>query len=47
MFCKEDYLGKYYAEHINEMVYFKFNNKEYNSLKVVEKRVRYFAGLFI
>lgn len=47
MFSKEDYLGKHYAEHINEIVYFKFNNKEYNCLNVGDKKLRYFAGLFI
>lgn len=47
MFSKEDYLGKHYAEHINEIVYFKFNNKEYNCLNAGDKKLRYFAGLFI
>lgn len=28
------------------MVYFKFNNKEYNQLKINEKKYRFFAGFF-
>ncbi len=28
------------------MVYFKFNNKDYNQLKVGEKKYRFFSGFF-
>ncbi len=29
------------------MIYFKFNNKDYNQLKLGEKRYSFFSGFFI
>lgn len=29
------------------MIYFKFNNKDYNQLKVGEKKSRFFSGFFV
>ena len=47
MFGCNDTLGAYYSDKADQIVYMKFNNKDYNMLKLPEKKLRYFAGLFV
>jgi hypothetical protein len=47
MFGTHDFLGKYYADKLDQMIYLKFNNKDYNQLKVGEKKYRFFSGFFV
>lgn len=47
MFSSSDFLGSHYADRIDQMVYFKFNNKDYNQLKVGDKKYRFFSGFFV
>ena len=47
LFGGQDFLGKYYKDKMEQMVYFKFNNKDYNQLKLGEKKYRFFSGFFV
>ena len=33
-FSQNDFLGRFYANMMDQIVYLKFNNKDYNTLKV-------------